>query len=52
MGRVWFQQDGATPHAARDVIQWLNLTLGDRCILYRTANKWPPYSPDLNPLYI
>jgi len=50
MDRVWFQQDGATPHTAGDVNQWLNSTFGDRFISYRTANEWPPHSPALNPL--
>ena len=47
---VWFQQDGATPHTAGCVLQWLDNTFGDQYISYRTANVWPPHSPDLNPL--
>jgi hypothetical protein len=47
---VWFQQDGATPHTAARVLQWLDNTFGDQYISYRIANVWPPHSPDLNPL--
>lgn len=47
---VWFQQDGATPHTAGCVLQWLDNTFGDQYISYRTANVWPPHTPDLNPL--
>ena len=47
---VWFQQDGATPHTAGDVIEWLSQTFGERFISFRTEREWPPHSPDLNPL--
>ena len=47
---VWFQQDGATPHTAGDVVDWLSQTFGDRFISFRTEREWPPHSPDLNPL--
>lgn len=50
LNSVWFQQDGATPHTAGNVIEWLNTTFGDRYISYRTQYVWPPHSPDLNPL--
>ena len=50
MGRVWFQQDGATPHTSGAVLTWLHETFGDRLISYRTNHVWPPHSPDLNPL--
>lgn len=47
---MWFQQDGATPHTAGCVLQRLDNLFGDQYISYRTANVWPPRSPDLNPL--
>lgn len=50
LDNVWFQQDGATPHIAGCVLQWLDNTFGHQYISYRAANVWPPHSPDLNPL--
>ena len=47
---VWFQQDGAAPHAAQVVLSWLEKTFGDRFISFKTEKVWPPHSPDLNPL--
>ncbi|XP_053382297.1 uncharacterized protein LOC128549521 [Mercenaria mercenaria] len=48
--RCWFQQDGATPHTANDVLKWLEQTFGTRLISLKTEKVWPPYSPDLSPL--
>jgi hypothetical protein len=47
--KIWFQQDGATPHTAGDVIQWLYDTFGQNFISYRTDNKCriPPTSTHL-----
>lgn len=50
MDDVWFQQDGATPHTAGDVINFLTETFGDKFISFKTEREWPPHSPDLNPL--
>ena len=48
--RVWFQQDGATPHAANLVLNWLHRKFQDRVISRRASVPWPAQSPDLNPL--
>lgn len=45
---VWFQQDGAPPHFAINVRQFLNHTFPGRWIGRRGALEWPPRSPDLN----
>lgn len=50
MNNVWFQQDGATPHTARIVLEWLAEKFGEHFISLRSKIEWPPYSPDLNPL--
>ena len=47
---VWFQQDGASPHTARNVVAWLEETFGENFISFKTGNVWPPHSPDLSPL--
>ena len=39
-----------TPHTAGAVIDWLSKTFGRNYISFRTAQEWPPHSPDLNPL--
>ena len=41
-----YQQDGATPHVSKDSIAAIN-NLG---IPFIQPDKWPPNSPDLNPL--
>ena len=46
----WFRQDGATPHFAAVVREWLNLILPDRWIGRGKPVPWPTRSPDLNPL--
>ena len=49
-----FQQDGAPPHWALHVRDWLNNNLADRWIGRGGPNDrnitWPPRSPDLTPL--
>ena len=50
MDEQWFQQDGATPHAAIATINMLQDTFQDRLISRRTAVNWAAHSPDLNPL--
>lgn len=47
---VWFQQDGAPPHFALQVRNFLNNTFPERWIGRRGAIEWPPRSPDLSPL--
>lgn len=48
--RIWFQQDGAPPHYAIVVRQWLNEEFGNRWIGRGGPFPWPPRSPDLTPL--
>ncbi|GFW14321.1 DUF4817 domain-containing protein [Trichonephila clavipes] len=47
---LWFQQDGATCHAARATIDLLKDTFGDRLISRFGPVNWPPRSWDLTPL--
>jgi len=42
----YFQQDGATPHTANTVQEWLCDHFSTKFI---DKKKWPPRSPDLNP---
>ncbi len=46
LGLEFFQQDGATPHTARETIAFLQSHFGDRLI---SKSLWPPRSPDLTP---
>lgn len=48
--RIWFQQDGAPPHYAVAVRNFLNTTFPQRWIGRRGPVEWPARSPDLNPL--
>ncbi|CAH2003858.1 unnamed protein product [Acanthoscelides obtectus] len=48
--RLMFQQDGAPPHYALRVRQYLDQTFPDRWICRRGAIEWPSRSPDLSPL--
>lgn len=41
-----FQQDGAPSHTAKITQEWCELNLVD----FIAKDKWPPSSPDLNPL--
>ncbi|CAF3893753.1 unnamed protein product [Rotaria magnacalcarata] len=41
-----FQQDGATPHTAKETQQWCKILFFD----FWSKDRWPPNSPDLNPL--
>lgn len=45
----FFQQDGAPPHYATAVREWLNETFTDRWIGRRGPMEWPARSPDLTP---
>ena len=46
----WFQQDGATCHTARQTIELLRETFGDRIISRNGPVNKPPRSCDLTPL--
>lgn len=46
---VWFQQDGATAHTARDSMDLLRQHFPDRLISLRGNLPWPARSPDLTP---
>lgn len=51
----WFMQDGARPHTAVVVLNYLKRIFNDRVISNRYPEvcdmglEWSPYSPDLNP---
>lgn len=45
-----FQQDGAPPHFARPVTDFLNATFPGQWIGRRGPTEWPARSPDLTPL--
>lgn len=47
---IWFQQDGAPPHFAIAVRQFLDATFPNRWIGRRGPIEWPPRSPDITPL--
>lgn len=49
LNTITFHQDGAPPHYANLVRDWLQEKFGDRVIGRGFDNFWPPYSPDLNP---
>ena len=46
-GNWTFQQDSAPPHNARTTQHWISTHFPD----YITPQEWPPYSPDLNPMF-
>ena len=48
--RLFFMQDGAPPHWARAVRDWLDITFGERWIGRGGPVPWPPRSPDLTPM--
>ena len=45
----WSQQDGATPHTAKETLAWLRQMFEERLICRRCDVEWAPHSPDLNP---
>ena len=47
---IWFQQDGASPHYARDVRVLLDVEFPRHWIGRRGEIEWPARSPDLTPL--
>ncbi|CAK9820285.1 hypothetical protein ANTPLA_LOCUS10537 [Anthophora plagiata] len=44
---MWFQQDGATVHTARETMALLRDIFGERIISRNSDFNWPPRSPDL-----
>lgn len=49
--KVRFMQDGAPPHWAREVRNWLNESFEDRWMGRGSPSMpWPPRSPDLTPM--
>ena len=49
MQNMWFQQDGATPHTARETMAILTEAFPGRLISRNGDISWPPRSPDLTP---
>ena len=49
MQNLWFQQDGATPHTARETMAILRAAFPGRLISRFGDVPWPPRSPDLTP---
>ena len=47
--QLWFQQDGATAHTARDTMATLRDIFGNCIISPRSVFSWPLGSPDLTP---
>ncbi|CAF4889820.1 unnamed protein product [Pieris macdunnoughi] len=47
---MWFQQDGAKCHTARETIQLLHQSFPGRVISRFGDQNWPPRSCDLTPL--
>jgi hypothetical protein len=45
-----FQQDGASPHDARQVREFLDDVFSDAWIGRRSSNEWPARSCDMTPL--
>ena len=44
--KYYFQQDGAPPHKAKAVQEWLTSKFSTKFV---DKFRWPPRSPDLNP---
>lgn len=49
MNNVWFQQDDATPHTWKILLEWLFEKFGEHFISLRSNIEWQPHSPDLTP---
>lgn len=47
---MWLQHDGAPPHKARRVTEYLHNTFANRWIGINGPIEWAPKSPDLTPL--
>ena len=50
VGDIWFQQDGATAHTARETIALLRNHFGEQIISRFGPVNWPPRSCDITPL--
>lgn len=50
VANMWFQQDGATCHTARETLQLLHETFPGRVLSRFGDQNWPPRSCDLTPL--
>lgn len=50
LGNMWFQQDGATCHTARDTISLLKGKFNEKIISRNGPVNWPARSCDLTPL--
>lgn len=48
--QTWFQQDGATPHTARETMALLRDLFPNKLISRFADLPWPPRSPDLTPM--
>lgn len=48
--QTWFQQDGATPHTARETMALLRDFFPSKLISRFGDIPWPPRSPDLTPM--
>lgn len=46
--QMWFQHDGAPPHNAQSVTNFLQLEFENRWIGNKGPHLWPPRSPDLS----
>lgn len=47
---LWWMQDGATPHTTNYNLEYLLEKFGGRVISNKSEIRWPPCSPDCNPL--
>ena len=47
---IWFQQDGATGHTARETMDLLRSCFGEQFISRLGPVDWPPRSCDITPL--
>ena len=50
LGELWFQQDGATSHTARETMDLLRNHFGEHLISRSATVNWPPRSYDITPL--
>lgn len=48
--KLYFQHDGAPPHNAHIINEYLNVNFGDQWIANAGPVRWPARSPDLTPL--
>lgn len=48
--KIYFQQDGASPHNTEIITNFLNANFGNNWIANQGPNRWPARSPDLTPM--